>query len=70
MLVAALLGSRMLAVQHAADYFTVGLWRRLFYPMAAILIPTSIVKMLTAEEYHIINHDYFRLTPNEVAEYA
>jgi hypothetical protein len=41
----AIFGARLLAVQFAADYFTVGLWRRLSYPMLAILAPIGIAKL-------------------------
>lgn len=48
--------SRILAVQFMADYFTVGGWRRIFWPTLLITIPVGIFRMVTGQEYHIVNH--------------
>lgn len=52
------------------DYFTVGTWRRLFWPSFLLILPTTIYKNITADEYHIINHEYFRMLPQEQTQYV
>ena len=56
-------GSRFIAVQVLSDYFSVAAWRRLFWPCFLIIAPSSIYKMVFSPEYHIMNHEYFRLLP-------
>lgn len=58
-----LITSRVLAVQFAVDYFTVAGWRRMFWPAVLTMIPVGIFRALTGPEYHIINHEYFRMLP-------
>lgn len=57
----ALVLSRIFTVQHTADYYTTSGWRRMFWPCLAFLVPCCILKMLAAPEYHIVNHEYFRM---------
>ena len=52
-----------------ADYFTVATWRKLFFPSLLILIPSSVIKLLGTPEYHVVNHEYFRMIPDEQSMY-
>lgn len=67
---AALLLSRTLGVQYLADYFTIGGWRRLFWPSFFTLVPYALWKAATCPEYQIINHEYFRMLPDEESMYV
>ena len=62
--------SRMLALQGSTDYFTVGTWRKMFIPTLLMFVPVAIYRNLTAQEYHIANHEYFRMLPEEQARYV
>jgi hypothetical protein len=35
----------------------------MFWPCMTILLPPMAWRMITAEEYHISNHEYFRMLP-------
>ena len=66
----ALIFSRIMAVQFTSDYFTIGGWKRLVWPCFFLLLPSAIWRMSTTQEYHVINHEYFRMLPDEESMYV
>ena len=62
--------SRVLIVQTSLDYYTTSGWRRLFWPCIIFLTPSFVIKNLVSPEYHIVNHEFFRMLPEEQAKYV
>lgn len=65
----ALLVSRMIQVQIVNQYFTNANTLRFAIPCFLISMPFLIQRIATTPEYHIINHEYFRMTDDQIALY-
>lgn len=60
--------SRILLVQYSGEYFSNAGWFRLFWPFfLGSLVVIGGIKALLSPEYHIINHEYFRIMSSQMA---
>ena len=62
-----ILFSRLMQVQWMGEYATLAGWRRFFYPLFMVSLPFCAFKLLIDPSFHIINHEYFRVTNVETA---
>lgn len=61
--------SRLFALQYSYEYFTIAGWRRLFFPCFCFLLPSFLRRVVTSSEYQVINHEYYRMLPEEQSLY-
>ncbi len=50
-----------------SEYYTAGGTLRLVVPFFLMIAPALVYGTLTSAEYHIINHEYFRQTDQQIA---
>lgn len=66
-IVGSLIATRMMGMQKMADYFSVSAWKRLFWPFLFCCLPMGLHYTLLTPEYHIVNHEYFRIMPDQLS---
>lgn len=64
-----LINARIFQVQFLSEYYTTAGLRRFFWPTVFMFLPVQIYRMVTSPEYHIANHEYFRLVDDHTALY-
>jgi hypothetical protein len=61
--------ARIIQVQLMNEYYTMSGWFRLILPCFLTLAPIFLQRAVTSQEYHIVNHEFFRLAEEQTALY-
>lgn len=69
MIFSSLLISRILNVQLFSEYFNLAGFYRMTIPIMFILLPIYLKRAAFSTEYHVVNHEYFRLVDQQTALY-
>lgn len=67
--IGALVVSRITQIQLVNEYFTNANTLRFAIPCFLISVPLFLMRAVTSPEYHIVNHEYFRMTDDHIALY-
>lgn len=61
--------SRLISVQIFNEYMTVAGVYRMIIPSMLIILPIILKRTVFSPEYHVVNHEYFRLVDEQTALY-